>query len=166
MCQNICYHVAAFVISFNWYATWQCSAKVKFWPFDPTPRVEGAKYLLPHCCIRDSIQFDMRAKYLHICCCIHDLICNMTMFWKNWILTFWPQPLNFMDDLHFGTWPYICFAGNIKSTKCIQVTVYWPTWMSQREGKNNVYKLVCGRMGLKFTAPLLHSISKMTNLTR
>ena len=43
-----------------WYATWPCSAKVWFWPFDSTPmgRRRGGlrvKYLIPCCCIRDSI---------------------------------------------------------------------------------------------------------------
>ena len=33
------------------------------------------------------------AIYLLPCCCIMiplNLICNMTLFWKGWILTFWP----------------------------------------------------------------------------
>ena len=63
------------------------------------------KYLLPCCCIRDSLKFDLhhvnvlkklefdlftppqglvggglRAKYLLLCCSIINMICNMTMF--------------------------------------------------------------------------------------
>ena len=49
--------------SLIWYATWLCSEKVECWPTDPIPRVWGGglqvKYLLPCCCIHDSIQFDM-----------------------------------------------------------------------------------------------------------
>ena len=44
-----------------WYATWQCSEKVDFWPIDPILRVEGMqlKHLLPCCCIRYSLKFDV-----------------------------------------------------------------------------------------------------------
>ena len=64
-----------------WYATWPCSEKVELWPFDPNPRVREvvglqAKNLQPCCCIRDSLYF----------------ICNMTLLWKGWILTFWHTP--------------------------------------------------------------------------
>ena len=62
-----------------WYASWPCFEKVEFWPFDPQGRggVCGknicdhvAAFLIPF-----------------------NLICNMTMFWKSWILTFWQHPL-------------------------------------------------------------------------
>ena len=65
--QKICYHVAAYVILFIWYATWQCSERVEFWPSAPPPLQESggggglrAEYLLPCCCIRDSILFYMQ----------------------------------------------------------------------------------------------------------
>ena len=65
--QNICNHVAAFVILFNLISNmtmyWK---KTDFLPTDPIHRVGGvgggggggglrAKYLLPRCCIRDSL---------------------------------------------------------------------------------------------------------------
>ena len=61
-----------------WYAKWPCSDKVEFWP---QPQDQGggvqAEYWLPCCCIHDSF----------------NLIWNMTIFWKSWILTFWPHSL-------------------------------------------------------------------------
>ena len=53
-----------------WYATWPFSEK-NILTFNPHPRTE----------------------YMLACCFIpYNLLCNMTMFWKSWILTFWPQP--------------------------------------------------------------------------
>ena len=40
--QNICYHVAASVVSFNWICNMTTFRKKYIvWPFDPTPWVEG-----------------------------------------------------------------------------------------------------------------------------
>ena len=57
------------------YATLPCSEKVEFRPIDPTPSawegvgVEGdlrAKYLLPCCCIQDSLKFDKQHDHVLI----------------------------------------------------------------------------------------------------
>ena len=72
--------------SLIWYATQPCSEKVEFWPIDPMPRVGvGSRVGVweQNICYRASafiIPF--------------NLICNMTLFWKNWILTLWPHPLS------------------------------------------------------------------------
>ena len=52
-----------------WYATWPCSEKVEFWPFDPQGRggvamwgggVLRTKNLLPCCCICETLYYDMQ----------------------------------------------------------------------------------------------------------
>ena len=53
-----------FLIPFNLICNMTMFWKVEFWPIDPIPRVEEdgglrAKYLLPCCCICDSLEFDM-----------------------------------------------------------------------------------------------------------
>ena len=66
-----------------WYATWPCSEKVEIWPYDPNPRVRGAivgVYWQNNC-------YRVAAFMIPF-----NLICNMTTFWKTWILTYWPQP--------------------------------------------------------------------------
>ena len=62
-----------------WFATWPCSEKVEFWTFDPNPRVRGKGVCRQTFC-------DHVAAYV----IPFNLICNMTLFWKSWILTFWP----------------------------------------------------------------------------
>ena len=63
------------------YATWPCSKKVEFRPIDPTPRVEmGVKGEV----CRQNICDHVAAFQIPF----HNLICNMTMFWKSWI---WPK---------------------------------------------------------------------------
>ena len=59
-----------------WYATWLLSEKYIVWPFDPTPWVEGV-----------SISYYVVASVVSF-----NLICNMTIFWKNLILTSAPPP--------------------------------------------------------------------------
>ena len=65
-----------------WYAIWPCSEKVEFWPVDP--RVRGwpwARLLGQNICYHvAAFKFPFK------------LICNMIMFRKSWILTFWPPP--------------------------------------------------------------------------
>ena len=54
------------------YATWQCSEKVELWPIGYIPRVGGgggvwglrAKYLLPCCCFRDSLNCDLQGNHV------------------------------------------------------------------------------------------------------
>ena len=54
-----------------WYATWPCSEKVEFWPFDPTPASAGRELWVQNSCY-------------HVAACVipFNLICNMTIFWK------------------------------------------------------------------------------------
>ena len=61
--QNICYHVAAFVIPFN--LIYSMTMFWKSWTMTSPPRSGGggclrAKYLLPSCCIFYFISFDMQ----------------------------------------------------------------------------------------------------------
>ena len=76
---NICYHVAAFVIPFNLIYNMTMFGKINFdiWP---TPRVclwlEGSGGKI------------FATTFLHSW---FNLICNLTMFLKSWILTFWSQ---------------------------------------------------------------------------
>ena len=62
-----------------WYATWPCSETAEFWPTDPIPRV-GV-------CLWGSAGNHVAAFVI-----LFNLICNMTMLWKGWILTYWPHP--------------------------------------------------------------------------
>ena len=94
--QNICYHVAAFVILFNLICNNTMFGKsfiLTYWLHTQGRECLRAKYLLRCCCIHDSLQFDMqqdhvqkklnfdlltprsgclRAKYLLWCCCFCD----------------------------------------------------------------------------------------------
>ena len=81
-----------------WYATWQCSEKVKV-------------------CFKVSLYF------LPL-----NLACKMTMFWKSLSLTFWPQPQGrgqvggsmgkiFATMLHMIPFNLIC-----------NMTIFWKKW--------------------------------------
>ena len=61
-----------------WYATWHCTEKVELWPLDP--RVRGGV-------CGQNIGYHVAAFLI-----LFNLICNMTMLWKSWILANWPQP--------------------------------------------------------------------------
>ena len=67
-----------------WYAIWPCSGKVEFWPFDP--RVRGWEWAG----LRGQNIFYHVAAFMFP----FNVICNMIMFRKSWILTFWPHPLS------------------------------------------------------------------------
>ena len=58
-----------------WYATWPCSEIVEFWPFDPRVRGMGGG---------GGLQQNFVIPF--------NVICNMTMFWKNNILPTDPIP--------------------------------------------------------------------------
>ena len=66
-----------------WYEIWPCSEKVEFLPFDP--RVIGWGWAGLH---GQNICYHVAAFMFPFI-----LICNMIMFQKSWILTFWPHPL-------------------------------------------------------------------------
>ena len=76
--QNICYHVDAFLILYNLICNKTCSEKVDFWPPGSVCVCRGwglgANYLLPCCCLCDSLEFDMP----------HDNVLNKLSF------DFWP----------------------------------------------------------------------------
>ena len=100
-----------------WHATWPCSYKVSFRPFDPNQSGVWAvcrqHICYQCCCIHDSFLFDMQhditmfwkswllswawgesvgkifpTMLLHFVIPL-NLICNMTMFWNSWLLTYW-----------------------------------------------------------------------------
>ena len=59
-----------------WYATWPCSEKVDILPTDPITRVRSAGKIFATMLLYFMIPI--------------NLICNMTMFWENWILAWGP----------------------------------------------------------------------------
>ena len=82
--------------------------KVEFWKFDPQGWKEGGlreKYLLPCCCIHDSLQFDM----------------NMTLSWKSWFLTYWPHPQGWWGRLQSKYLLPCCFILWLPS-------IWYATW--------------------------------------
>ena len=68
--QAMCLHLLHLSFPLIWYATWPCSAKVQFWPLDHTRGVY------------------IQTTYYHVAACVIplNLICNMTIFWKSWIM--------------------------------------------------------------------------------
>ena len=82
--QNICYHVAAFVILFNLICNMTMFWKSRIIPFEPSHRVWGGG---------ERVGRYLRVKYLlHIAAflILFNLICDMNMFWKSRILTYRP----------------------------------------------------------------------------
>ena len=67
-----------------WYAIWPCSGKVEIRPFDPRVRGRGWAGLGGQ-----NICYHVAAFMFPF-----NVICNMIMFQKSWILTFWPHPLS------------------------------------------------------------------------
>ena len=78
-----------FVIPIIWYATWTCSENFWFWPVDHYPGSEGGGRYVGKMFATMLLHFVIR----------FNLICNMPMFWKRWILTFWPHPLGYWRAL-------------------------------------------------------------------
>ena len=78
--QNICYHVAASVVSFNLICnmtTFRKRYSLTFWPH---PLGQG-------CVCGQNICYHVAASVVSF-----NLICNMTIFWKSLILTSAPPP--------------------------------------------------------------------------
>ena len=119
-----------------WYATWPCFEKVNFdiWPH---PRVclwlEGSggkifattfmhlwfnlicnltmflkSLILTFWPQGMGVSGALPAKYLLPWCCIHDSL-KFVMFWKSWILTFWPHLLSPPRELGTRLWSKITF---------------------------------------------------------
>ena len=91
-----------------------------------------AKYLLPFCCIGDILKFNMQYVYVlknldpqcwrgggvcwqnipyYVAACVipFNLICNMTIFWRSWILSFRPNHLSPPRGSYRCLWSKITF---------------------------------------------------------
>ena len=80
MTKNICYHVAASIVSFNLICnmtTFRKRYNLTFWPH---PLGRG-------CVCGQNICYHVAASFASF-----NLICNMTIFWKSLILTLAPPP--------------------------------------------------------------------------
>ena len=110
--QNICYHVAASVVSFNLICnmtTFRKKYSLTFWPH---PLGWG-------CVCGQNICYHVAASIVSF-----NLICNMTTFRKKYSLTFWPHPLG---------WGCVCgqnicyhVAASIVSFNLIcNMTIFW-----------------------------------------
>ena len=77
--------------SLIWNASWPCSEKVEFWHFVwPQPQVQVCVYGGGGgggggVC-GQNICYHVAESLILL-----NLICNLTMFWKSWILTYWPH---------------------------------------------------------------------------
>ena len=78
--QNICYHVAASVVSFNLICNMTTFRKRYSLTFRPHPLGRG-------CVCGQNICYHVAASIVSF-----NLICNMTIFWKSLILTSAPPP--------------------------------------------------------------------------
>ena len=122
------------------YTTWPSFVNVEFWPIDPTLRagrggVVGAlraKYLLPYCCIRVIL---------------FNLINIVTMFWKNWIMTYWPHPQGQVVVR------CVCGGGGVGNS-CYHVAAYLIPF-------NSIYNVTsCEKVGLNFISLYKYTIAK------
>ena len=77
-----CFYISWIHLMCN--ATWPCSEKVE--QIDPIHRVGVGKGVG----VTAGKIFCYHVAAFEI---LFNLICNMTMFWKSWILTFWSHPL-------------------------------------------------------------------------
>ena len=78
--QNICYHVAASVVSFNLICNMTTFRKIYSLTFWPHPLGRG-------CVCGQNICYHVAASVVSF-----NLICNMTIFWKSLILASAPTP--------------------------------------------------------------------------
>ena len=82
--QNICYHVAAFCDSFKSdMQHWHVLKKFNFDLWTIFQGLGGGGRYVGKIFATMLLHFVIR----------FNLICNMPMFWKSWILTFWPHSL-------------------------------------------------------------------------
>ena len=70
--------------SLIWYATGPCSQQVEFWPIDPQCWRGGGGVVC-----WQNIPYHVAAYVIPF-----NLICNMTIFWRSWILSFWSHHLS------------------------------------------------------------------------
>ena len=78
--QNICYHVAASVVSFNLICKMTTFRKIYSLTFWPQPLGRG-------CVCGQNICYHVAASIVSF-----NLICNITIFWKSLILALAPPP--------------------------------------------------------------------------
>ena len=100
----MCLHGA--ILPLIWYAKGLLSEKnvLTYWPHPWSRGCLWAKYLLPYSCMCHSIY----------------LICNMTIFWKSWILAF-ARPLKSTQGAGPGLElksPLICFISVVLLSAC------------------------------------------------
>ena len=69
----------------SWVEPVLSQEKVEFWPTDPIPRV-GLRW--------GGVWGQNICYHVAAFVILFNLICNMTMFWKSLIFTFWPHPLS------------------------------------------------------------------------
>ena len=82
-----------------WYAIWPCSEKSWILTFDP--RVRGWEWA-GFC--GQNICYQIAAFIFPF-----NLICNMIMFWKSWILTVWHHPSKSNQGVWHRVWSKIAF---------------------------------------------------------
>ena len=76
-----------------WYAAWPYSEKMNFDLLTPPQGWRDGV-------CRQNMFYYVAAFVIPLllpCCCFvmpFNPLCSMTMFWKSWILTFWPHPLS------------------------------------------------------------------------
>ena len=116
------YPILTFKILF-WYLNWgQISyfdikklqhgyvlKKVEFWHLDPQCWLGGVCW--------QNISYHVAAFVIPF-----HLICNMTMFWRSWILSFWPHPLSLPRESDRCLWSKITFDmfHNYRTSICMR----------------------------------------------
>ena len=98
-----------------WYATWSCSAKVKFDRLTLGSGGEGGGGCGQNIC------YHVTAFMIAF-----NFICNMTMFWKSWILSFWPPGLGGRGSagITFATILHVA-APVIPFNLICNITMFW-----------------------------------------
>ena len=94
------------------------SEKVEFWPTDPILRVGGGGLGGQNIC------YHVAALVI-----LFNLICNMTLFWKSWILSYLPHPQGrgWSAGKIFVTMLLHAFV--ILFNLIYNMTVFWKSWM-------------------------------------
>ena len=104
----------------TWYATWPCSEKVDFWPLNPSPQAVG----------EGSAGKIFVTMFLHFIIPF-NMICNETMFWKSWTLTYWPHPLVSWGRGgvcgHYICYHFVAFCDRFNLI--CNMTMFWKSWL-------------------------------------
>ena len=99
------------ILAFKKYATWLFSEKIEFWHLDPQQAGGGGGVFW------QNISYLVAAFAIPL-----NLICSMTMFWRSWILSFWPHPLSPPRGLDRCLWSKITFDmfHNYRTSVCMR----------------------------------------------